>query len=460
MSPSPLDKRFWVSTGIVSLLGFSVRRPNIVLFMLGWPGSELAQIWLVLQSINLVSLFNSKHSTQLFESKWVKLGLLLNLLAIKSGTDVLRENIQSRDAFNLALSQANIPPRAGESFAKTLPGALLSLLPLLAVSRRGKEITIERDIPYADINEFAPELVQRWKNTPTVVRPMVEIARGRLSKWMTMNVFHLKGNTNLPNAPVLASFHGGAWALADKWISAHSLFQRIASRGVIVCIINYRMSPEAPWPTHIQDCKRGLIYIKKHCHEWGGDANNVFISGESAGGHLCALAALTNNLPEFQPPELPNEDTSVRGALPLYGILDFTNASGASENTLLFSSKVLFQTGVSLDALQGEFSRASPLYHLRQLLKNPDPSVGKDIVPFFSMHGTLDVLAPYDDFKLFVSEFKQLRIKTGEENKGDVFVTLPGAHHAVGFLPSPRNDALADAMCDFIYHHQVRKPRL
>ena len=55
------------------------------------------------------------------------------------------------------------------------------------------------------------------------------------------------------------------------------------------------------------------------------------MTGGSAGGHLCALVALTANDPEYQP-GFEHVDTSVRGCVAFYGVYDFTDRHGHYRN--------------------------------------------------------------------------------------------------------------------------------
>lgn len=50
------------------------------------------------------------------------------------------------------------------------------------------------------------------------------------------------------------------------------------------------------------------------------------VGGESAGGHLASLLAITPNAAEYQP-DIPTADTSVQGCIDLYGVHDFTDAN-------------------------------------------------------------------------------------------------------------------------------------
>ena len=87
----------------------------------------------------------------------------------------------------------------------------------------------------------------------------------------------------------------------------------LAERGWVCVTANYRLSPRATWPDQIVDVKRALAWTKANIANHGGDPGFVVITGGSAGGHLCALAALTVNVSEFQP-GFEGADTSVAGS--------------------------------------------------------------------------------------------------------------------------------------------------
>ena len=219
---------------------------------------------------------------------------------------------------------------------------------------------------------------------------------------------------------------------------------------MVVCVVNYRLSPERSWPVHIVDSKRALIFVKRNCHLWGGSPDKIFATGESAGGHLSALVALTVNFPEFQPPVDPLADVSVRGALPLYGVHDWANSSGHSQDMPLFAARQVLRKAMSPQTWL-DLEKASPVYHVRAMTAQ---AANPNLCSFFIPHGTRDVLASYADATVFYETLRELRAKFplpfGDK---DVFVTLDGAHHAFGYFPSLRSNALGDAMSDFIFHH-------
>lgn len=110
---------------------------------------------------------------------------------------------------------------------------------------------------------------------------------------------------------------------------------------------------------------------------YGGDPNFVAISGGSAGGHLCALAALTPNDPRFQP-GFEQVDTSVAAAVPVYGRYDWftTDAPGRREFVGLLETFVVKR---KFSTHRDIFVDASPIHHVRA-----------DAPPFFVLHGRHD----------------------------------------------------------------------
>jgi acetyl esterase/lipase len=101
--------------------------------------------------------------------------------------------------------------------------------------------------------------------------------------------------------PVMVYIHGGAWVMGEKREQGKPMMYELVARGWVCVAINYRLSPRATWPAHIVDAKKAVAWVKAHIAEYGGDPSFVAVSGGSAGGHLCALLALTPGDPAFQP---------------------------------------------------------------------------------------------------------------------------------------------------------------
>jgi acetyl esterase len=89
--------------------------------------------------------------------------------------------------------------------------------------------------------------------------------------------------------PVLIYFHGGGLVTGDKLIAAadnliYSNIGKFAARvGGIGINANYRLAPDAKWPDGAADLRTIIEWVKTNAAEYGGDPDNIFIMGNSAG---------------------------------------------------------------------------------------------------------------------------------------------------------------------------------
>jgi acetyl esterase/lipase len=232
-------------------------------------------------------------------------------------------------------------------------------------------------------------------------------------------------------APVLFQVHGGAWTMGSKEGQAEPLMGHLAERGWVCVTANYRLSPSATWPDHIVDVKRALAWTKANIAAHGGDPGFVVVTGGSAGGHLCSLAALTPNLADLQP-GFEDADTTVAAAVPFYGVYDFTDRHGADNAELQkFLAERVFKSTLADERARWE--QASPISH-----------VGPHAPAFFVLHGTNDSLVPVEQPRAFVDELRK------SSQQPVVYAELPGAQHAFEAMPSIRTHATVHAVERFL----------
>jgi acetyl esterase/lipase len=96
--------------------------------------------------------------------------------------------------------------------------------------------------------------------------------------------------------PVIVFCHGGGWRRGDRELSAFNAYEQfavlLAGCGYIAVAINYRLEPEEgemiTAPTQLRDVAAALWWIKRNIGSYGGNAQQIFLSGHSAGAHLLA----------------------------------------------------------------------------------------------------------------------------------------------------------------------------
>lgn len=103
------------------------------------------------------------------------------------------------------------------------------------------------------------------------------------------------GPTGARGAPVVIFVHGGAFLRGDKDSNAEiysNVPRWFARNGMLGINIEYRLAPEAPYPSGAEDVARSVAWVKAHAHEYGGDPQRIFLVGHSAGAaHVAAYVS-------------------------------------------------------------------------------------------------------------------------------------------------------------------------
>jgi acetyl esterase len=92
--------------------------------------------------------------------------------------------------------------------------------------------------------------------------------------------------------PVVLYIHGGGFRILSKdthWIMALAF----ARRGFVVFNVGYRLAPDHPFPTAVEDVARAFDWVRHNAERWGGDLDRLVIAGESAGANLALGTALS-----------------------------------------------------------------------------------------------------------------------------------------------------------------------
>ncbi|MCY4432375.1 MAG: alpha/beta hydrolase [bacterium] len=93
-------------------------------------------------------------------------------------------------------------------------------------------------------------------------------------------------------APCVYSIHGGGYILGSYEMDDAKFDQWCQEYGIVGVSVEYRLSPETPYPGPLEDCYAGLKWTYDNAAEIGVDPAKIGITGVSAGGGLCAALAL------------------------------------------------------------------------------------------------------------------------------------------------------------------------
>lgn len=89
-------------------------------------------------------------------------------------------------------------------------------------------------------------------------------------------------------APVIVFFYGGSWKGGQKSYYPF-IGEAFTSRGFVVIIPDYRVYPDARFPTFIEDGARVLRWVRDNIERYGGDPQSILLVGHSAGAHIASM---------------------------------------------------------------------------------------------------------------------------------------------------------------------------
>lgn len=231
-------------------------------------------------------------------------------------------------------------------------------------------------------------------------------------------------------APVLIQIPGGGWSVNDKRGQGYPLMSRMVELGWICVSINYSRSPRSAWPAHIIDVKRAIAWVRANIADYGGDPEFIAVTGGSAGGHLCSLAALTPEDKHLQP-GFEDADTSVQAAVPHYGVYDLTDHGAMHTLTMPLLEHLVMQA--PLDDNRELFEAASPTKRAH-----------RDAPPFFILHGESDVVVPHSQAQSFRAALDRAGAHTV------AYAEIPNAHHLFDAVATLRCQMSAEAVAAFL----------
>ena len=118
--------------------------------------------------------------------------------------------------------------------------------------------------------------------------------------------------------PVVVFFYGGCWGACRTYNKNAYDFvgDTFTAAGYTVVLTDYRLYPDAHFDDIMQDAAASVRWTHTHIENYGGDPENIFLMGHSAGAHIASL--LTTNA------EYLNQDLqAIQGFIGLAGPYDF-----------------------------------------------------------------------------------------------------------------------------------------
>lgn len=97
--------------------------------------------------------------------------------------------------------------------------------------------------------------------------------------------------------PLLVFIHGGYWQALSKddfSFVAEGFAGAAAGHRANVALLNYPLGPESTMDRIVASIRQALVWLWHEAGTLRFDRNRIHVTGHSAGGHLTAMAALTD----------------------------------------------------------------------------------------------------------------------------------------------------------------------
>ncbi|MEU4396804.1 alpha/beta hydrolase [Kribbella sp. NPDC023855] len=198
--------------------------------------------------------------------------------------------------------------------------------------------------------------------------------------------------------PLVVWIHGGAFLFGDRrflpaTVQPGAVFDALINAGIAVATIDYRFSGEAVFPAQLDDVKAALAYLRASAKDYHLDAERVGLWGESAGGHLAALAGLTDS-------------SGISAVVAWYPLTDLSAVDPHNPETPM--AKLIGGPPADLPTLAAQ---ASPVQH-----------VSSSAPPVLLIHGSADEELP-------ISQSKGLHELLLAAGASSTFLPVEGAGH-------------------------------
>ena len=184
--------------------------------------------------------------------------------------------------------------------------------------------------------------------------------------------------------PLVVMIHGGAWMGGGRFQMGLTKWAGyLASAGLGVVSIDYRLAPATSFPDSFQDCLDAVDWAVENAAALGVDASRIAVWGDSAGGHLALLLAFSQTHPSYSGPRMRCAPGALRAVAALYPPSDLRRLDEAERRGLGIGGAVSAFVGAEPEAQPARWQQASPVEWIHSSLP-----------PVLLLHGTRDILVP------------------------------------------------------------------
>lgn len=231
--------------------------------------------------------------------------------------------------------------------------------------------------------------------------------------------------------PVLVHVQGSGWFQQDL-NNIIMDFKDIVTTGFVLAVVEYLPIPDASFPSHIHDAKTAIRYLNAHAEELELDMTNLFLSGDSSGGHTAAMCWATWQTDLLDPSTEPLPD--INACVDIYGVTDFeaiTQQPSATDHAKPTSPPNLLLTEFIRNTQDASVEQASVSYYLDK---------NTPTIPLLILHGNKDTVVPFEQSVLLYEACRKHKLDVAfysvddADHGGSLFYTKDVVGIIRGFL--------------------------
>lgn len=190
--------------------------------------------------------------------------------------------------------------------------------------------------------------------------------------------------------PLILFIPGSAWHRQELYNSIPARAE-LAKRGFAVAIVQYRESELDIFPAQVIDIKNALRFLPSLAEQFHFDTENIFISGDSSGGHIALLTGLTAEYDEL------DLDLNKKQSYKINGIISYCAPTDMMLSEGMGPIEDLLGTDNVFNAVDLAKSASCATYLSKE----------RTIPPILMFHGTQDEIVNIKHSRNFFEELRK-----------------------------------------------------
>ncbi|MGI0084157.1 MAG: alpha/beta hydrolase fold domain-containing protein [Nitrososphaerales archaeon] len=233
---------------------------------------------------------------------------------------------------------------------------------------------------------------------------------------------YIPNDTASHTLPLVIYLHGGGLE-SGKYSGISAIFlNSLASAGYAVASVNYRLAPQYKFPAQIDDAKCAVRYLRENAQMYGINSSAIGAFGDSSGGQLVSLLALTPSISNFDVGQYLSQSSNIQAAVDMFGPTNLTEVTSPSDP--------------SIQQVYGNQSN--------MVLASPSHYVSGNGAPILIIQGVNDTNVPESQSTEFYNQLKADGAQT------QIVLIANSDHEFAQVGPDPINPSLTQVAQDMV----------